>query len=133
MKLAFPEYNIRLTRLNGEDIVEGSKLEALMLAEFEGQIERQSKGAIVEDFSGTLNVTVYDKPLTKWTRENNEDSPRMEYEVLESIIFQGQATVENGKFRFSFIVPKDIDYSPGSGKVLMYAESSDASMDASRD
>jgi hypothetical protein len=43
--------------------------------------------------------------------------------VQKSIIFKGNATVKNGVFEFSFIVPKDINYEYGNGKISYYATS----------
>jgi hypothetical protein len=37
-------------------------------------------------------------------------------------------TVKNGQFSFSFIVPKDINYQPGRGRISLYAD--DGSKDA---
>ena len=37
-------------------------------------------------------------------------------------MFRGKASVKNGKFTFSFVVPKDIDYNYGFGKISFYAD-----------
>jgi hypothetical protein len=38
------------------------------------------------------------------------------------VIYKGLASVANGQFSFSFIVPKDISYNLGTGKIVYYAE-----------
>ncbi|RYY08531.1 MAG: T9SS type A sorting domain-containing protein, partial [Chitinophagaceae bacterium] len=42
--------------------------------------------------------------------------------IRNNIIFKGKATVSNGRFSFSFVVPMDINYQFGQGRVLYYAE-----------
>jgi len=37
-------------------------------------------------------------------------------------LYRGKATVKNGYFEFTFIVPKDINYAFGNGKLSYYAE-----------
>ena len=39
----------------------------------------------------------------------------------KNIIYNGLATVEDGNFSFEFIVPKDINYQYGTGKLSYYA------------
>ncbi len=38
------------------------------------------------------------------------------------VLYKGNATVINGQFSFSFIVPKDISYQTGTGKISLYAD-----------
>ena len=45
----------------------------------------------------------------------------MYFEIQNNILFRGKTRVENGRFRFTFIVPRDIDYSSGQGKISYYA------------
>jgi hypothetical protein len=46
------------------------------------------------------------------------------FQVQKSILFKGKASVTNGHFTFSFIVPKDISYQYGNGKISYYADNS---------
>ncbi|HRT47516.1 MAG TPA: hypothetical protein P5151_05090, partial [Bacteroidales bacterium] len=52
----------------------------------------------------------------------NDGGQPMEFYVQNSIVFSGKTKVNNGRFRFSFIVPRDIDYSFGNGKISYYAK-----------
>ena len=40
------------------------------------------------------------------------------------MLFKGKSSVNNGEFTFSFIVPKDINYDFGNGKISLYAKGS---------
>jgi hypothetical protein len=47
----------------------------------------------------------------------------VKFPLQKSIIFRGKSKVENGYFSFSFMVPKDINYEFGLGKISYYAKS----------
>ncbi len=82
--------------------------------------------ALAADFNGTAQITIFDKPASVMTLGNEftdnrpEDRPRP-VEVQENIIYDGQATVRNGQFSVEFVVPKDINYNVGQGKISLYA------------
>src|SRR5262249_36852665 len=42
--------------------------------------------------------------------------------LRKNILYRGRATVSNGLFSFTFVVPKDINYQMGSGRISVYAE-----------
>jgi hypothetical protein len=50
--------------------------------------------------------------------------------VRKNIIFRGKATVTNGLFTYSFVVPKDINYTFGNGKITYYAADPTQRIDA---
>ena len=39
--------------------------------------------------------------------------------MQESVIYGGQANVVNGQFNLTFVVPKDINYNAGLGKISL--------------
>ena len=43
-------------------------------------------------------------------------------DTQESKLFRGKSTIQNGRFNFEFIGPKDIKISYGKGKMSFYAE-----------
>tara|TARA_B110000444_G_C18664507_1_gene512334 strand:- start:17 stop:898 length:882 start_codon:yes stop_codon:yes gene_type:complete len=49
----------------------------------------------------------------------------MPYRDQNNILYRGAASVIDGKFSFSFVVPKDIAYNYGAGKISYYAVSDD--------
>lgn len=75
-------------------------------------------GNLLGDFNGTLAVTIFDKPR-KVKTVNGESKT---FQVQNNTIYKGKASVSNGKFSFSFIAPKDINYEPGSGTISYYAD-----------
>lgn len=121
MRLAIPEPNILITKMNGVDVTQSlDTLKALSRVSFEG-IVTDNANQILTDFNGTLSTTVYDKPIDKTTLDNDGFGVFMTFDSQESKLFTGKATVENGIFSFDFIVPKDVRIAYGKGKLSFYA------------
>lgn len=122
MKLAVPEPNIRITKMNDIAITQSiDTLKALSKVSFEGVIV-DDNNAILNDFNGSLSTTVFDKPINKTTLDNDNFGIKMIFDTQDSKLFRGKSSVENGTFKFDFIVPKDIKVAYGKGKLSFYAE-----------
>ena len=73
-------------------------------------------------FSGVLDITVFDKPSIYETLNNDGIvSESFQYELQKNVIYSGKVDVYDGFFSFEFIVPKDIPYQYGAGKLSYYA------------
>ena len=122
LTLAYPKYDVVTTSVNGKDIsLASDTLRALTEVTVTGEIHDAS-GGLLSDFNGTLYPRVFDKSATVETLANDNDSNKAEFQLRKNNIFKGQATVENGRFSFKFIVPKDIAYQYGAGRISYYAE-----------
>jgi hypothetical protein len=73
-------------------------------------------------FNGIIYPTVYDKPSLYKTIGNNPTSPVTTFSMQNNVIYRGKASVTNGVFTFSFVVPKDISYEIGYGKISYAAD-----------
>jgi len=121
MPLQVPDPNIKLTKMNGVDIKQSlDTIKALSFVKFEGEITNK-EGIVLSDFNGEFEVTVFDKSIGKKTLDNDNFNFIMDFDVLESKIFSGRSKVENGKFSFEFVSPKDIKVAFGKGKISLYA------------
>ena len=136
MTLAYPRQTAEIDSLNKKYVAAGAAptaLQALAPVRLHGRV--LSGGALNAAFNGTAQVTVYDKPATVMTLGNKlspstpADGPRP-VQVQESVIYSGQATVTNGQFSLRFVVPKDINYNVGIGKISLYAFDSGRGTDA---
>ncbi len=128
LKLAYPKHEIVTTEINGVPITESTDtLKALSYVTISGHIADQS-GNIIEDFNGVVYPKVYDKARYLATLGNEGNNP-LNYTSQTNILYRGKASIINGHFTFSFIVPKDISYDFGFGKLSYYAhnETVDAS------
>ncbi|HCI55403.1 MAG TPA: type IX secretion system sortase PorU [Bacteroidales bacterium] len=99
-------------------------LKALSVVTISGHIEDNQKN-LLENFNGSLFPIVFDKKKNVKTLAN-DGGRKIEFSVQNSIIFSGNTEIKNGKFSFRFIVPKDIDYSFGKGKISYYAKNNKA-------
>jgi spore coat protein U-like protein len=122
MKLAVPEPNVIITKMNGKELSQqNDTLKALSKVTFEGIIADRANN-ILEDFKGSLSTTVFDKSINKTTLDNDGFGIKMDFDTQDSKLFRGKSRVENGVFKFDFIVPKDIKVAYGKGKLSFYAD-----------
>ena len=120
MTLAIPENRIATTRISGPN-GPADTLKALMPITLEGMVT-DPDGNRLSDFNGRVYVTLFDKKQNLQTLAQDQGSYRKEFTVQRSVIFRGIATVKNGEFTISFVIPKDINYNYGFGKISYYAE-----------
>jgi hypothetical protein len=123
MFLALPKYRVRTTSINGKnfDPAQPDTIRALLPVELEGEVTDTS-GNLLSTYNGRVFVTLFDKKQTLKTLAQDPQSQEYSFTVQRSILFKGSATVTNGRFKVNFIVPKDINYTYGFGKLSYYAE-----------
>jgi hypothetical protein len=122
MKLAQAKPNILITKVNDKDISQSiDTLKALSHIKLEGIVTDFNNNKL-NNYNGILTATIYDKALNKSTLDNDNFGRKMEFTAIESKIFRGRATVNNGSFAFDFIVPKDIRIAFGNSKISLYAK-----------
>ena len=121
MKLNVPKPLVKLTKMNGVLLTQPTDtIKALSHIKFDGEITNLS-GALLNDFNGQMEVTVYDKSISKTTLDNDHHNITMQFDAMESKIFNGRSKVENGLFSFDFVAPKDLKIAYGKGKLSLYA------------
>ncbi|MBN1926027.1 MAG: type IX secretion system sortase PorU [Prolixibacteraceae bacterium] len=124
LRLAFPKHKILTTSINGLDPTSSDiSISALDKVTIKG-IVTDYKGSKLTDFKGELQANIYDKEIIVTTLQN-DGLPAFEYPIQNNVIYKGSSLIENGEFEFSFIVPKDISYSVGKGKIIYYASDTD--------
>lgn len=129
MKLNYPENEIVISKLNGKLSSKSDTLKALSKVVLAGEIRELGGQNKVNTFNGIAHITVYDKVKNLQTLGNQ--GSKFAYQDYQNILFEGQVNVKNGSFTCTFIVPKDINYQYGEGKIFAYAQSTDATSDAS--
>jgi hypothetical protein len=121
LKLSYPEYKVVTTSVNGEEVSgQPDTLGALQYVTVSGYIAGIS-GEKATGFSGEIIPVVYDKAVTIKTLGNAGEMP-VDFTVQENVIYKGRVNVSNGEFTFNFVIPKDISYNPGEGKIVYYAD-----------
>ena len=132
VKMAYPEFGMKVTTVNGQS-VDGNSIsfKALEKITVEGEV-LDASGQLVTDFTGIVNPTVKDSKgtVTCLKNSNKDDSPAFTFTDYPNTIFIGNDSVRNGKFSFTFTVPKDISYSNLQGKMNLYAVDTESGNEA---
>ena len=125
LMLAVPTLDVLIDSINGQAISTGSTvtLPAGSIVSVKGHIA--AGGQPVTDFQGVVIATVRDAEETITCRLNNTGSDGAEtpfvYKDHTKTIYHGADSVGNGRFSFSFAVPRDISYTEGKGLMTLYA------------
>jgi len=124
LKLAIPDHIVLTDSLNGMHVVESlDTLKAFTEVTLKGHIADLENNKMTA-FNGVIYPSVFDKALKVTTLGNDDKEKTMDFMVQDNLIYKGKANVKNGEFSFSFIVPKDISYNMGHGKICYYAQDS---------
>ncbi len=122
LMLAIPKPKIRLTKVNGVPISQPfADFKSLAKMTISGDVTDENNTPLTT-YNGELSTTVFDKIIARSTLNNDGFSPPMNFNVLGETIFRGNASVTNGQFEFSFVVPRDIRIPIGNGKISFYAK-----------
>ncbi len=123
LTMSIPQNQVVTTEINGQSAVSfDDTVSALSYITVKGYLA-DPVGAKLSGFNGTIYPTVYDKTLEYHTLANNPSENYVApFYLQKNVVYRGKASVVNGDFTFSFIVPKDIQYTYGSGRISYYAE-----------
>jgi len=125
--LGVPEYRIVIDSLNhisvnDKDLTKPDTILTLSsksINTIHGHVEDYF-GNKVSNYNGTLYMRIFDKAQTIETLGNEGGNNKMIYDSYNNELFHGKATIENGLFSNSFIIPQDIYYYDGTGKISLY-------------
>ena len=121
LTLAYPKYNVSTDSINGKSLANSQDtIKALQFISIKGRVTDESLQT-VSSFNGYVYPTVFDKASTVVTLLNNPNSIQKTFALQKNILYKGKVSVKNGHFEFSFLVPKDINYEYGFGKISYYA------------
>ncbi|NVK28437.1 MAG: type IX secretion system sortase PorU [Flavobacteriia bacterium] len=121
LRLNIPVHEVVLDSINGIETALVDTIRARETVTLEGHVDRDG-GGLFSNFNGEVVVTVFDKAVEQETKRNDGVGGRVTFTQQENVIFRGRATVENGYWEISFVVPRDINYTYGQGKISLYAE-----------
>ncbi len=122
LKMNYPEHYIKIDSLNQSDFdAQSDTLKALSKVVFKGHIENV-QGQKQTGFNGTIFPVVYDKQSIFYTLGNDVADLKLPFKLYDNILYKGSNSVKNGEYSFSFVVPKDINYNLGYGKLSLYAQ-----------
>ncbi len=127
LPFATPKYSIVTDSINSKDIHANNAdtIKAQNTITIKGHIADKN-GNKLNNYSGIVYPAVYDKKATLKTLGQDiglHGSKVQNFELQKNVIYKGKVSVNNGEFSFSFVVPKDISYTTGLGRLSYYAKS----------
>ena len=126
LKLGKARPQIMTDSINGVSVTSATDtLKALSKITVSGHIEDVA-GNPLPSYNGIVYPTVYDKVKIRSTLGQDPNSPILDFDSQINVIYKGKSTVKNGTFKFTFVVPKDIDYDYGRGKISYYSDNGTA-------
>jgi len=133
LALAVPTLEMTVDSIGGRPVVAGEpiSLAAGSVVEVRGHVG----GSQTESgFSGIMTATIRDAQETITCRLNDDSdegasTPFVYYDRTKTL-YHGSDSVRNGRFAFTFAVPRDISYAEGTGLMTLYAVTSDKASEA---
>ncbi|MCZ8227730.1 type IX secretion system sortase PorU [Flavobacterium sp.] len=126
LQLAIAKPKINLTKVNDVSISQPiDDFKSLAKIKLSGEVTDENNN-LLPNYNGTIATLITDKSVTRNTINNDGNSPSISFKVLGETIFRGNATVKNGQFEFSFVVPRDIRIPIGNGRISFYAKKDNA-------
>ena len=135
LRLATPTLGMAIDSIGGRSVAEGDtiRLAAGSVVTVKGHILDGNLSPLTS-FDGTMTATIRDAEETITCRLNDTsdegaDTPFV-YQDRTKTLYHGSDSVRNGRFTFTFAVPKDISYTEGSGQMTLYAVTADKTTEA---
>lgn len=122
LTLAYPIEQINITKINNVAVTASDTIKALEKITLTGEIRSHIDSSLL-NFNGTLYLTTMDKPSEVVTDAGD-------FYTSNNFLYEGSASVVKGAFNITFVVPKDIAYNYGYGKISLYAQKTDTTTDA---
>jgi hypothetical protein len=133
LTLAYPQQKVFTSAINNipVSVSKTDTLAALAKITVSGFVA-DTLGNKLTNFNGVVYPTVFDKEQTVKGLLNSFASALpmaqdctiyhpFQFKLQKNILYRGKAKVENGNFSFTFMVPKDISFAIGPGKISYYA------------
>ena len=122
LMLAVPKPKIRLTKVNNVDATQViDDFKSLSRIKLNGEVTDENNN-LLTNYNGEVSTIIFDKTISRTTNNNDGNSPVLTFNVLGETIFRGNASVTNGQFEFSFVVPRDIRIPLANGRISFYAK-----------
>jgi hypothetical protein len=129
LKLAIPRPKIVLTKVNDMPITGPvDNFKSLAQIKITGQLTDENNN-VLNTYNGELSIQIFDKMIPRTTLNNDRNNSTMNFSTLGETIFRGNASVINGQFEFSFVVPRDIMIPLGNGRISFYGKRGDLLLD----
>ncbi len=129
LRFGAPTNHVVLDSINGQSLSEAIQLKAGQQVRLSGHVQ-DAQGALLSGMSGILSTRVYDNLETVTCLNNAGANNAFVFTDRNKILFNGQDSLVNGRFQISYIMPRDINFSNQSGRMVFYAISNDRTAEA---
>ena len=129
LRFAAPVEKVETLTLNGQSAGQDVAIHAMSMVNVEGEI-RKADGSLDAAFNGEVDLRFFDKESVFATLGTNATAPARNFSFFNDVLYQGKATVKQGKFSFNFQVPRDINLQDGKPRFSYYAYDSIRRVDA---
>jgi hypothetical protein len=128
LTLAYPKWNVKTNSINSVAVnAVPDTLKALSKITITGEVQDHN-GVKLTNFNGIIYPTVFDKAVTYYTlgQDSNSTDPNdfdtpFPFSLQKNVLYRGKASVVNGDFSYTFVVPKDISFQYGFGRLSYYS------------
>ncbi len=116
LRLGVPQYRTKVDSINSTSGDSLFEMKSLQKVKISGSILR-TDSTFWSDYNGTIDLQIHDvdKNITYV-----DFGYTFNWKTLGGIIYNGKTNVTNGNWQIEFVVPRDISYSPGRGKIFSY-------------
>ncbi|MGA2623794.1 MAG: type IX secretion system sortase PorU [Bacteroidota bacterium] len=115
LRVSFPRLFATIDTLNRVPLSGVAQLKALSQDTVSATLQPYSPNST---YSGQAQLVVYD--ANRSVQLSDPDYGTFTFSEAGNILFRGEQTVNNGKVRASFVVPKDISYRDDLGRITLY-------------
>ena len=121
LQMAYTEHTAETIKINSNTVIEddADTLRALSMVSIEGIVTNEDD-ELLTDFNGTLYPKIFDKASQIQTLGTDPGSIVTTFYLYKNLLFNGKSSIDNGEFKFEFMMPKDIAYNYGNGRISYY-------------
>lgn len=129
MRIVIPQYSITLDEVDGFEVTPENQttIMARQRLTLKGTV-RDANLNPVDDFNGSVTLTIYDAETTtttKGTRVDGTDGKAINFDEMGSKLYSGRAAVERGQFSIDIAMPSEVADNFRPATVSMYATAPD--------
>lgn len=116
LRVSIPQYFTRIDSINNTPGTDTAVLKALQRVKISGSVLR-TDSTFWNDYNGEIFLKIFD--VSKFISVFDLGF-YFNFRLDGGLIFAGRTNVTNGRWELEFVVPKDISYRNGSGKLIGY-------------
>lgn len=130
MRIGLGQHRAKVTQINGTEINPDSSITLAGLDQVQlNGIIQNANNQLLNDFNGEVELEIFDAVRSVRMLERVERTrpcflTDCSYDIQNDLLFRGRASVTNGLFSATLIIPKDISNSSRNGRINLYAKAS---------